>query len=83
MRLRPDYPEAHNNYAILLEDRDQPLEAQGHYLEALRMRPDSPETHYNLGLLLKVKGASIMHKTESANRTEAAAYALRNRLAAS
>ena len=37
LRLRPNYPEAHNNLAIL-------------YAEALRLWPQYPEGHYNYGI---------------------------------
>ena len=56
LRLRPDYPEAHTNLAILLHSRSDLEGAANHYAEALRLRPDGPETHYNYGLLLKARG---------------------------
>ena len=53
LRLRPHYPEAHYNYAILLKDRDDVDGAEAHYQEALRLRPDYPEAHNNYASLLK------------------------------
>jgi len=58
LRLRPDYPEAHNNLAILLRLRGDAREAAGHYQEALRLRPDYPEAHYNYAALLASRGAA-------------------------
>ncbi|MBQ10556.1 MAG: hypothetical protein CMJ45_03290, partial [Planctomyces sp.] len=57
LRLRPDYPEAHNNLAILLQTQGDLEGADRHYTEALRLRPEASETHYNYGLLLKAQGA--------------------------
>lgn len=56
LRLRPDYPEAHNLYAALLRARGNLSEAAGHYREALRLRPDYPEAHYNYASLLAAVG---------------------------
>ena len=56
LRLRPDYPEAHNNLAILLRGRGEHAEAAEHYREALRLRPEYPEAHYNYAILLESRG---------------------------
>lgn len=56
LELRPDYPEAHNNLAILLRRRGELAEGARHYREALRLRPEYPEAHYNYGLLLAEQG---------------------------
>ena len=42
LRIRPDYPEAHYNYAILQENQGDQAGAEPHYIEALRLRPDYP-----------------------------------------
>lgn len=67
LRLQPDYPEAHNNLAILLRARGDDTAAR-HYREALRLRPDYPEAHYNYALLLESRGsmsAAIGHYREA------------------
>ena len=56
LRLRPEYPEVHNNLAIVLRaigDRDG---AAKHYRETLRLRPEYPEAHYNYAILLESQG---------------------------
>lgn len=58
LALRPDYPEAHNNLAILLRNSGDLDGAAEHYREALRLRPDRPEAHYNYALLLEAQGRS-------------------------
>jgi len=55
--LRPEYAEAHVNYAILLRARGDVTEATRHYQEALRLRPDYPEAHYNYAALLAARGS--------------------------
>jgi tetratricopeptide (TPR) repeat protein len=57
LRLRPEYPEAHVNYAILLRARGNLAEATRHYQEALQLRPDYPEAHYNYAALLAARGS--------------------------
>jgi tetratricopeptide (TPR) repeat protein len=57
LRLRPDYAEAHVNYAILLRARGDVTEATRHYQEALRLRPDYPEAHYAYAALLAERGS--------------------------
>jgi tetratricopeptide (TPR) repeat protein len=58
LRLKPDYPEAHVNYAILLRRRREEAEASKHYREALRLRPDYPEAHYNYAAVLQARGST-------------------------
>lgn len=58
LSLRGDYPEAHNNLAILLRAAGDLEGAAQHYREALRLRPDYPEAHYNYALLLEAQGRS-------------------------
>ncbi len=53
LELRPDYPEAHNNLAVVLRVSGDLEAAAVHYREALRLRTDYPEAHYNYALLLE------------------------------
>ena len=57
LRLRPDYPEAHNNLAVLLRVGGDDKGAARHYRDALRLRPDYPEAHYNYAILLEARGS--------------------------
>ncbi len=57
LRLRPDYPEAHNNLAVVLRASADEQGAARHYREALRLRPDYPEAHYNYAILLETRGS--------------------------
>jgi len=53
LRIRPDYPEAHNNLGnLLLKTRGSKAEARHHYEEALRIRPAFAEAHADLANLL-------------------------------
>ena len=53
LRIRPDYPEAHNNLGnFLLKTRGSTTEARYHYEEALRIRPGFAEAHTDLANLL-------------------------------
>ena len=56
LRLRPDYPEAHNNLGILLRAQGDTAGAADQYREALRLRPDYPEAHDNYAILLQQLG---------------------------
>ena len=56
IRLWPGYGEAHNNLAILLQQRGELTEAEEHYRAALEARPEDPEAHYNYALLLRTAG---------------------------
>jgi class 3 adenylate cyclase len=53
LRLRANYPEAHNNIAIILKAQGKIHDATMHYEEALRVWPQYPEAHYNYGILLE------------------------------
>jgi len=53
LRLRPNYPEAHNNLAILLKTIGDISAAAEHYEEALRLWPQYAEAHYNYAILLE------------------------------
>lgn len=57
LRLRSDYPEAHNNLAIVLRARGDDQAAAGHYQEALRLRPEYPEAHSNYAAMLAARGS--------------------------
>lgn len=57
LRLRSDYPEAHNNLAALLRANGDFAGAAQHYRAALEQRPGYPEAHYNYALLLYVIGS--------------------------
>lgn len=57
LALRPDYAEAHVNYAVLLRARGRAAEAAHHYQEALRLRPEYPEAHYNYAAMLAGRGS--------------------------
>lgn len=58
LRLRSDYPEAHNNLAVVLRAQGRHGEAAEHYREALRLRPTYPEAHYNYAILLDATGSA-------------------------
>lgn len=59
LKRRADYPEAHNNLAILLRQSGNESDAAFHYREALRLRADYPEAHYNYALLLAARGSQM------------------------
>lgn len=58
LQLRPDYPEAHNNLAVVLRLKGDHEAAALHYREAIRLRPDYPEAHYNYAHLLETVGSA-------------------------
>jgi len=58
LQLRPDYPEAHNNLAVVFRLKGDHEAAAVHYREALRLRPDYPEAHYNYAHLLETLGSA-------------------------
>jgi tetratricopeptide (TPR) repeat protein len=53
IQLRDNYPEAHNNLAILLKTAGDLVTADQHYKEALKLWPVYPEAHYNYAILLE------------------------------
>ncbi len=57
IELRPDYPEAHNNLAVVLRASGDDAGSAHHYREALELRPDYPEAHYNYAVLLGARGS--------------------------
>ena len=52
LRLKSDYPEAHNFLGNACVQTGRPLEAIEHFREALRIKPDYPEVCNNLGSTL-------------------------------
>jgi Flp pilus assembly protein TadD len=56
LRLRPNYPEAHNNLGNALYSVGRPAEAEPSYREAVRLKPDFADAHYNLGQALLSTG---------------------------
>ena len=52
IRLKKDYPEAHNNLGNAFRDKGRLDEAIAEYREAIRLKKDDPRAHYNLGLAL-------------------------------
>ncbi len=51
IRIRPDYPEPHNNLATLMQALRRYDRAVDHYSQALRIAPQSADVRYNLALL--------------------------------
>ena len=53
LQLRENYPEAHNNLAIVLKATGDVEAAANHYREALRVWPQYAECHYNYAILFE------------------------------
>jgi tetratricopeptide (TPR) repeat protein len=69
VRLRPDYPEAQMNLAILLTRQQRMDEAGYHFETALRYHPEYALGHLNYGLML----ISLKRTTEAAQHLKQAA----------
>lgn len=54
VRVRPDYPQAHNNLGLVLAQSDQDEKAIAEFREAIRLLPDYADAHANLGATLMV-----------------------------
>ena len=85
LRLKPDYAEAHNNFANALAPMPGRLtEAIAHYEETLRLKPGYAEAHYNFAITLaKIPGRlseAIAHN-EAAVRLKPDFVDARNNLA--
>lgn len=59
MSLRPSYPEAHNNLAVVLRSQGEDAEALSHYQEAINLRDEYPEAHFNYAVLLHSRGSTV------------------------
>ena len=49
LQLCPEHPEAHNNLASILEEKEDYAQALKHYKEAVRFKPDFPEAWFGVG----------------------------------
>ncbi len=56
LRLKPDYPDAHNNYANALRAKGLVEEAIHHYRMAIAYNPGYADAYNNLGLALYAQG---------------------------
>ena len=56
LQLKPDYPEAHNNLGIALQEQGELAAAIDSYNRALQLKPNYPVAHYNLGNALIEQG---------------------------
>jgi tetratricopeptide (TPR) repeat protein len=68
LELRPSYPEAHNNYAVLLKSRGDLRGAAAQYEGAIGEWPQYAEAHYNYAILLEETGAeaeAVSHYREA------------------
>ena len=73
LRVRPNYPEAHNNLGILLaRTPGRESEAIAHFQAAIQLDPKMAQAHRNLGLLL----ASVPGRAQDALAELQAAQAL-------
>ena len=51
VKLNPQNPKMHNNYAMELKTAGQDAEAERHYLRALEIEPEYADSYFNLGNL--------------------------------
>jgi Tfp pilus assembly protein PilF len=52
IRLRPDYPEPHNNLGLVYVQTGDDEKAAAAFREAIKLRPDYADAHQNLGAVL-------------------------------
>ena len=56
LALRPQFAEAHNNLANVLQQQDQFDRAVHEYQQSLALQPDYADVHNNLGNVLRHQG---------------------------
>ena len=56
IKLKPDYPEAHCNLGVTLQEQGDLNAAISYYQQAINYKPNFPKAHYNLGLALQEQG---------------------------
>ena len=71
LALRPDYPQAHYNWGLALEQQGRRPEAAEHYRDALRLKPDYLKARGRLAQALLALGddAGARREAELAERT--------------
>ena len=62
LRIKPDYAEAHNNFAMVLMQVGRMDEAVAHYRDALKDSPNFAQAYNNLGVVLA--GQRKFHEAE-------------------
>jgi tetratricopeptide (TPR) repeat protein len=84
VRIKPDCPEAHNNWGNALLDLGRVPEALEHFEQALRVAPNSARLHYNLAgaLLRQGKRPEAMNHWQQAIRIKPDYAEAHNNLAA-
>lgn len=63
-RLKPDWPEAHYELAVLYEDESLAEKAMREYEATIRLRPDFAKAHYHLARLYEKAGKREMARAE-------------------
>ena len=63
LALRPAFPEALANLALLLDQSARKAEAETHYRQALSLNPRDAQTHINVGVMLA--GLMRFHEAET------------------
>jgi tetratricopeptide (TPR) repeat protein len=53
LRIRPDYPQAHNNLGSILAEQGKLEEAIFHYRQALRLDPNYQKARDNLDVAIR------------------------------
>jgi Flp pilus assembly protein TadD len=56
VRLRPNFPEAHNNLGNVLREQGNLLEAKACYAEALWLKPNLAMNYSNIGQAVQEEG---------------------------